>query len=198
MRPRLAFALLLTASLGASAQQKTLPKKAEAWKWTIEQRIAARLDPAAMAERRHVHMRHSGDPDYEPPVFVIDGEANPELFLPNELMTFLIVDSDPRVPRSRERYGPFFSRFAWDPERFWTDVRSIAANYIQLQQQNARPTEDQSRQLCALRAQALAELRQKYERFDEFLYVAVAPRGTYSSADVQSASWLTWLEGGCK
>jgi len=189
--------LFLAATTLVQGEEK-LPKAAEAWKWTIEQRLAVRLDPAAMVERRRVHMLHSDNPYYEPPVFVIDGEANPELFLPHELLTFLIVDSDPRFPRSRERYAPFFSRFAWEPERFWTDVRSISADYIRLQQQNARPTEDQSRQLCGLRAQALAELRQKYARFDEFLYVAVAPRGTYSSADVRSASWLTWLEGGCK
>jgi len=187
--------LLVVTTVGA---QEKLPKATEAWKWTVEQRIAARLDPAAMVERRHVHMLHSGNPDYKPPVVVIDGEANPELFLPHELMTFLIVDSDPRFPRSRIRYEPFFSRFAWEPEKFWTDVRSVAADYIRLQEQNARPTDDQSRQLCALRATALAELRQKYSRFDEFLYVAVAPRGTYSSANVPSASWLKWLEGGCR
>jgi len=55
-----------------------------------------------------------------------------------------------------------------------------------------------SRQLCALRATILADMRQKYPRFDEFLYVAVAPRGTYFSDDVRPASWLRWLEGGCK
>lgn len=192
---RAVLALLVITTAGA---QEKLPKATEAWKWTIDQRIAARFDPAGMAERRHVHMLHSGNPDYEPPVFVIDGEVNPELFLPHELMTFLIVDSDPRFPRGRARYEPFFSRFAWEPEKFWTDVRTFAGDYIRLQQQNARPTDDQSRQLCALRATALAELRQKYSRFDEFLYVAVAPRGTYSSANVASASWLTWLEGGCK
>jgi len=196
---RVGFAVLALLALVASGQEKSLPKATEAWKWTIEQRIAARLDPAGMAARRHVHALHNSDnPDYNPPVFVIEGEANPELFLPHELMTFLIVDSDPRFPTGRLRYEPVLARFGWEPQAFWGDVRSIAADYIRLQEQNPRPTADVSRQLCALRVTALAEMRQKYQRFDEFLYVGVAPRGTLFSSDVHPSNWLRWLDGGCK
>lgn len=193
---RVVLALLVVTTAGA---QERLPKATEAWKWTIDQRIAVRFDPAAMAERRQIHMRHvDGDPDYNPSAVVIEGEANPELFMPYELMTFLIVDSDPRYPTARLRYEPILPRFGWKPETFWDEVRSVAADYIQLQQKNPQPTDDVSRQLCSLRATILGEMRQKYPRFDEFLYVVVAPGRTYFSDDVRPASWLRWLDGGCK
>ncbi|HEY4640044.1 MAG TPA: hypothetical protein VII75_01750 [Thermoanaerobaculia bacterium] len=196
---KLRFALLALLALAASGQEKPLPKATEAWKWTIEQRIAARLDPGGMAERRHAHIARNGDgPDYNPAVFIIEGEVNPELFMPYELMTFLIVDSDPRYPTGRISYGPIFPQFGWDQETFWNDVRSMGAGYIELQEKNPRPTDDVSRQLCAMRATLLDEMRRKYPRFDEFLYVAVATHGTFSSVDVLQANWLRWVAGGCK
>jgi hypothetical protein len=196
---RVAFAVLAVLALVASGQEKPLPKATEAWKWTIEQRIAARLDPGGMAERRQIHIRRIDDqPDYNPSVVVIEGESNPELFMPHELMTFLISDSDPRYPTGRLRYEPILPQFGWKPETFWNEVRSVAADYIQLQEENPRPSNDVSRELCALRATTLAEMRRRYPRFDEFLYVAVAPGRTYFSDDVRPASWIRWLESGCK
>ena len=198
---KVGFALLALLALVASGQEKSLPKATEAWKWTIEQRIAARLDPAGLAERRRVAALNNSDgPPANPAPFVIEGSKNPELFLPHELMSFLITDVMlPGDDRHRATYDPVLADFHWEPATFWNDVRSAAAEYLRLADQVPGRGRSKlvSEQLCGFRAAALAELRQKYPRFDEFLYVAVAPRETVSG-DLSSAEWLLWLECGCK
>jgi hypothetical protein len=202
MRRRVAFALIVASTLVVSGQEKRLPKTTEAWKWTLEQRIATRLDPAGLDERRRVAALNNSDgPVTNPAQLVIEGSRNPELFLPHELMSFLITDVMlPGDDRHRATYDPVLADFNWEPATFWNDVRSAAADYLRLQDQvpGRGRSKSVSEQLCGLRAAALAEMRRKYPRFDEFLYVAVAPRKNLSAGDVPSAQWLFWLEAGCK
>ena len=52
--------------------------------------------------------------------------------------------------------------------------------------------------LCRARANALRFMRDRYPRFDEFLYDTVAPRMQVVSSVQTDAATLRRLEGGCK
>lgn len=91
---------------GAAAQPARTPPL-PAWQWTVEERLAKRYDPKAMAARaaeeaekekafRERNPELAEDPlfktDYpgRPPVENIDGAKTPELFLVWELFTFFL------------------------------------------------------------------------------------------------------------
>src|SRR5687767_5004065 len=87
-------AVLLLISASALAE----PPERKPWQWTPKERFALRLDPHAAAERARVHASTNAGGNATPAHFVIDGRRNHELFLPSELMSFLlssiyIVDS---------------------------------------------------------------------------------------------------------
>lgn len=165
------------------------------WKWTLEERLARRLDQTHIAERA----KKAGNPR----VFVIEGRENPELFLPGELMSSVLNTFIPELHRARTQaaYAPEIESFGWDPEAFWRDVQMSAGKYHTLLEKHpgAGRTEEISRMICAEKIAALHELRRRYDRFDEFLYTAIAPRITQSSAYAPpSAERTRWTEGGCR
>ena len=113
--------------LGMTAAQGAEPEKGSprkpAWKWTLDERLAARFDPGAMAardaelqaEEEAARKRWSnllageeaqmtGPP---PATETIDGSKTPELFLPVELFSTLLNRG---FPPGEEREGPHEAR----------------------------------------------------------------------------------------
>jgi hypothetical protein len=170
------------------------------WSWTVEERLARRLNPRLLAERSRENARQLGDESADRPKFVIDGRENPELFLPTELMSFFLADADDANGQAaRTAYGDQLAGFEWEAVPFWHHVDDAAADYYRLLKLDAqRRTSEIERELCARRFDALVAMRRQYPRFDEFLYTAVARRHTFVSNDVNPAGWLTWLDGGCR
>jgi hypothetical protein len=199
MSRRFTCLLLLTfAYITAAGAQEEPP-----WKMTIGERIARRLDARGMAERRRIQEPKLESASATPAKFVIDGRENPELFLPSELMALLLASTHAaeESPRAKPTaYAPWLAHFGWSEEEFWRDLAENAADYFVLTERSNgdRRTVEMSRRICASRAAALRAMRFSYPRFDEFLYLSVAPHYTMAANEVVSAEWLSWVEGGCQ
>jgi hypothetical protein len=170
-------------------------------RWTLEERLERRNDPVDAAHRAYVNAMRMTPGPRKPPNFVISGADDPELFLPFELMNMLLDSTKDRSEAYRERvFDPVLADFHWDRDRFWSALADSGAHYFRLNSASAKASSDDalSREICGARAAAHEEMRKRYPRFDEFLYAAVAPNRTLVSDDILSASWLVWLEGGCK
>jgi hypothetical protein len=133
------------------------PATKPAWKWTLEERLAARFDPAAMAERQAqyqaeqeaIRKRQGGSlPEDEARVTrsVIekrDGRRTPELFLPGELFDLLL---DGAFAPGRERADLQGSRAHYEQwaaalglgSNFWERLEEAAAPYLTLLQKGGR------------------------------------------------------------
>ena len=222
---RLAFSLLVAIGpLSLLAQQPRQP-----WEWTTEERIARRLDPAAIAERVRVHQgthpSHAGQSTLNTaaaaPAFVIDGNRNPELFLPWEVMDELLENAsgDLRaVQPGRRAYRDAVEASGWDETIFWPTLERLARNYaatkdaaIRFQMRTARRADTLSRseilerdrlnhEVCSSRAETLQAARARFgaAAFDRFLYTAVAPHMGMASMGATDARTLRWIEGGCR
>jgi hypothetical protein len=175
----LRLAIVFLAAFALSAEP---PKRS--WEWTLEERLTERHDPSrirerlAAYERAHAEaLRRSPDPDPPPAghlTYVIDGRRNPELFLSHELfdalMSGLSADSTLRT-KQRGYYGRAIRAFGFDDATLWTQLESVAGPYLV-----ARTSRD-SEAICPARYDALQAARALFgrERFDEFLYVVIAP-----------------------
>ena len=119
----------------------------EAWQWTDDERIAARLDPVKIRERAAAHAARSfkrlgvlsslAVGSGEQVSFRIDGAENPELFLPFELFGQLLRGVDwnaPSIDRDVERaiLAPKIKSFGYEPDRFWTALGSVAKRYFEV------------------------------------------------------------------
>jgi hypothetical protein len=199
MLSRIAF-LLLFAAVTSFAQSENRP----AWTWTSAERIAKRLDNHNIAERRRVEAAGSSSGAESIPAFVINGSHDPELFLPSELVAMLLSDLDMTSNGSShilESYTPSLLALEMPPRSFWRDLRFSAGDYFELAKRDGGGkyrSKDVSRQLCGQRAEALSTMREKYSRFDEFLYLAVAPKKTLVSGEATSGDWLLWVDRGCR
>lgn len=169
------------------------------WKLTTTERIRLRRDPNLAAERRRtpalIDMNVASSAD------VISGKDHPELFLPTELLTFLItsVARDAATSsRTKRDLDPLLQTFGWDASSFWSDIDRVAAAYIASGNGIDVEGVERDRRMCSARAAALADLRGRYKRFDEFLYVGIAPTRTIIEEVSRSADWLLWIEGGCQ
>jgi hypothetical protein len=211
---------LLTAVVGAdiaaqSAAQPPLRQHAlpgsgakPPWLWSIEERIAKRVDPAERAARRAralAKARHIA-----PGWSLIDGTAEPELFLPVELVTQLVMNTDAPDERWRETYRAAIESHGWSFDRFWEVIDSGAAPYLSLMQQAVaqpgKPSGDVdraelSRLVCAASADLLEAAYEAFgtQAFDEFLYGNVAPRLRRATADrADTADVLRHRQKGCR
>ncbi len=159
-RPRF-FILLIAALLPgvAVAQEAETERKADprkpAWKWSIEERLAARFDPVAMAAREAEYeaeqeeFRKRGyDPLFDewakmtapqPAIEHLDGRKAPELFLPGELFSTLLRRGLP-PEEERERAGLQISRSQIEQRAaalgfgrdLWDRLEKVAASYLKL------------------------------------------------------------------
>lgn len=184
-------------ALAASAAEQGRPP----WSLTIAERLALRLDPERLADRARRYASNAG-PGSATPRFVIEGQREPELFLPYEVMGQLLntqLEDEAAQQRIRSTYAAAIRDFGWSPTEFWQDVESIGGEYARLAKSFPPERTDQTeRRICSSRADALAHMREKYRRFDEFLYREVAPRHTVYGDTVPTAAWSAWLEGGCR
>lgn len=178
----LAFAALPSFS---AAQSKA------AWEWTVDERLAARFDPAKIRERdeAYVAMYGAAHPELRseqntPPHtelrYRIDGARNPELFLPHELFDYLLrgVASEERVrSRVRQEWAAGLRGAGFDPDLFWPALESLSAAYVPwIGRQGGISTQDRYER-CHARYVALEAARQRFgaRQFDRMLYTVVAP-----------------------
>jgi len=186
----------------------------EPWKWTDEERVAKRLDPASIRERAAARISRAGVSSVGDPIrgqedrFVIDGAANPELFLPYELFTALIAAIDPDLPESdRAVHRAMFERAmkgaGFRPEKVWTDLRAATGRYFAMREAVKSGAEKSSPQvrLCKARYDAIAAARKRFggDAFDRLLYTVVAPtlstQGPLPSE--RERAGLLYLSSGC-
>ncbi len=118
----------------------------EAWLWTDDERIAARLDPVKIRERAAAHAARSfkrlgvsaslaGSGEHVS--FRIDGAENPELFLPFELLGQLLRGVDrnaPAIDRDVERaiLAPKIKSFGYEPGTFWAALGTVSKRYFEV------------------------------------------------------------------
>lgn len=180
----------------------------EPWKWTDEERIAARTDRAAAQSRVRV-LQSSGDVQSESAAAadgkhltdVIDGHSNPELFLPTELFE-AAVNLGVVLPDNWREPWASGTAAAGLPDDFWKRLPVVAEPFVndlrrrqdlfelaREADRNERLKYD--RQLAALaptlcrdRAAALAAARKQFgEALDRFLYLTVASGKTLTYYD---------------
>jgi hypothetical protein len=195
----------LAAGFFALAVTVTAAAQKPAWQWTLDERIAKRLDPDDIRARTIASEREMNRRELEsmgivaPPLrFVIDGKRNAELFLPFELFGSILtgVDEDLAGRRMmRTIYGAAIRESGWTEELFWQTLEEASADYFEVQRErlalesstfSLTPVERRAVSAkaealnvpgCRLRADALQRVRTKLgtEKFDRFLYERVAP-----------------------
>jgi len=213
------FLLAVIAAASAFAQSK------EPWALTLEERIALRTDPVLARERvegarraqpksvsTNADVRSADD---------FNGQTHPELFLPGEVFRSLINMSVLSPPRSSQLVRKGLMREVKKhglPPDFWERLQNVSAIYVadswaerdlgeslhettgaaraQVQTKLALKQTD----VCRSRADALAAARKEFgrERFDRFLYGAIAINKFRSETELPTAEILRWSEGGCR
>lgn len=154
------YAAVIAALLSAAAAQgaeveKDVPLK-PAWRWTLNERLAARFDPEAIAAREAedeaeqdaIHerrQRRGGDLLAEekakmtgppPAVETIDGSKNPELFLPLELFSALLNRGLPGekwegLEESRKQIEQRAAALGFGRD-LWNRLEGVSALYLRL------------------------------------------------------------------
>jgi hypothetical protein len=188
-----------------------------AWQWSIEERIAARCNPAA------AQARAKGSPVSAMAVGglqtayadVISGKTNPELFLPTELFE-AVVRGAFLVEGWREVYAKDMAK-AGLPVDFVTSLKLISASYLPLlrEQQQIRTRRSGMGpgdhavavarlaaldiDMCRARYAALTATRARFGiALDRFLYGPVARSRVMYFDDLSNAAALTAREKGCR
>jgi hypothetical protein len=183
--------LLLAASFLLVGAQQSPP--AEPWKWTLEQRLAARFDPHARAARvadpraKGVQAMSAFGPV---PSDVIDGSKHPELFLPTEIFEHFVWlaytlesplwresmrDRSPDILRTDAEWrdldaivAPYANSLKRDGELLKIEDRSSAPKRREIERERANIQATR----CSLLRDAFRGARARFgkERFDRFLY----------------------------
>lgn len=207
MRLRLMLLLALVA-IGPLQAQST-----KSWLLTLEERIALRTN-ADLARARVQNarlIRASGAPA---PADIFDGSTHPELFLPHEVFEKLIKSAfgDPREGQIfRNRFTATVKSLGLRDD-FWKSLEQMSAAYIGnmalLSDVQKNPPATNARELvaleqehvCSSRAKALADARGAFgqERFDQFLYEAIAVRQFHVADRLPDPATLRNLERGCR
>lgn len=199
-----------------------------AWEWPVEERIALRTDPAAASQRvsasrkgRRVEANQAQQQNIHDR---FTGSTHPELFLPTEVfdelmkLAFLLK---PLVNDSfRADMEPIVAGYGL-PKDFWERLRNLSAIYMAdanrahdfpavrklAADSTQREREDFDREfnrnyelLCRSRVDALAKARQEFgaERFDRFLYGAIARNMFHTAFGPHDPQALRRLEAGCR
>lgn len=197
-RTRFATCILLILVWSTSALAAPQAAK-QPWQWTDEERLAARFNPAAVAERNAAHQKvrakatSSSTPSAAGGLqYVIDGRRNPELFMRHELLDHLLLrglgTNVTDAGAYRQALAPFIVAVGLDPGSFWTELRGTGESYLRLKQRlqgtgHGYGRADE-RALCAARAGMLAAAERRFgrETFDKLLYTGVAPSIVHSSS----------------
>lgn len=148
------------------------------WRWTMDERLALRLDTLDMREREPAYGHRI------PGKYVIEGARDPQLFFPTELFdAYLWRFVDPRGVWPR-------------PDARFPAIERIASRWIASYRK--QPFSDET---CRQLALALAMARAEYgaDAFDRFLYETVAPQLTMTyERSSEEAARLRSHERGCR
>jgi len=222
MRTLSLAALLLLVFPAATFEAQ--PKR-EAWQWTLEERIAARTDPAAARARVEIddqRTRAAGREIQRSEIAdIFYGKDHPELFLPYELFDDLVTGAfTTSVPfadhfrasltpelRRREFPADFWLRLEAISSAYTADYRAIKALLVTINRQSGDERRKSEQKLeikyrdgCRSRMEALAQARGEFgrERFDRFLYEVVAYPMFHAGDTLPSPDRLRYAEQGCR
>lgn len=124
--------------------EKPIAASKPAWDWTLDERIAKRLDPASIRERTQASERDRVEKDgFTPEVhasvgipaipvrFVVEGRRDPELLMPFELFGSIIEGvGEPDNRRGTRRvYRDEIRESGWDEDLFWQTLQEATAEY---------------------------------------------------------------------
>jgi hypothetical protein len=229
MAPRSAAVVLvaLLAAPGGLVHAADDQKDArEPQEWSLQERIAARVNPQLARERvdrarrdrstrEHLSNMPATLPPTRPTLDVIRGSVQPELFLPTEVFDSLIRRGYVGVAAWREIHAKDIAA-AGLPPNFWDELADVAAPMIEdMRRQHAalvsvrenphlregveRQIADAYFTLCRDRAIALREARKHFgPAFDRFLYTSVATGMSVSTDEAWNSSTLLQQEAGCQ
>jgi hypothetical protein len=216
---------LIAAVIAANVAAQTTKSNA-IWNWTVEERLAQRFDRARIQERSLAYKRTGGEvraqsmpadsdgvasaPQFE---YVVDGQRNPELFLPHELYDLLLTGLTPDESlRAKQRgfYQPLLKQLGYDDAAFWNALASVNGEYLLVRFGN-RPSGFANKAMmqaagnarCEARFKALEAARRLFGRaaFDRLLYTVIAPTAMVSksaTSDVHLEDDLRRAEKGCR
>lgn len=203
---RLGCGLLVLLIALPSAGQTVSPEPTKpAWEWSLDERIAKRLDPVSIMERAQANERELNLSPEEltylglstPPKvrFTVDGKRDPELLMPFELFDSILHGVRDGGESTRSTYHKAITESGWEEQEFWRTLEISTVEYRRATdarlviERKARTLEGaEKRSLtaqaesdgvreCGLRADALQSTRSKLgiEKFNRFLYERVAP-----------------------
>jgi hypothetical protein len=165
-----------------------------AWEWSLEERIAARINPALMRQRAEADeadlnrdRKFAGAQVHAIGVgrsqFTVNGRRNPELLMPFELFGSLLGGIEPEFSvQVRKQYRQAVTSFGWKEETFWHVLESAASDFLRAQTESLslqarlstlsppdhRELETKIEELgykqCRLRAEALRQVRMQLGR----------------------------------
>lgn len=146
MKALVASVLSFLCCVSAFAKDEAKP----AWKWTIEERIAKRLDPEEIRKRtlqkeRDLVEKDGITPEIRisvglPPVavvkFVVEGRNDPELLMPWELFGSVLDGASPvSGDGTRRRYRRAIVEAGWTEEFFWKTLQEASSEIFQHQEE---------------------------------------------------------------
>jgi len=223
-----AVAFLLAGAASAQPRESTAVANSgrkPAWQWALDERLAARFNPAAMkaraaqdaAGRERAAAQFGERFDAEADQHSINGRREPELLLPSEVFRNLISRAFPEdgqgqgEVRRRFEEGAAVLGFGSD---FWVRLETVAAPYLKVRNdryqramaalaRSEAPESSESDELahCRSLAQALNEAKAEFgdELFLRLLYQEVAPTMAITySVDEGTRDRLRSQEGGCR
>ena len=174
--------------------------------WDIERRLAERFDETRNAERVAALVARFPQLAFKPEenapgsrYYVIEGERNPELFLPHELFEGLVDKIEPgKTPP--DAFGTNLSDFGFDAATFWPKLEQLSAGYREIQYKYKTAEERVAR--CRALIDAFDAARAAFGRkeFDAFLYKAVASatRLTIATSEPNPVARLRREARGCR
>lgn len=209
---------LLVAQLSPGiASAAVIHLRKPAWQWTLDERLAARFDPAAQAAREAAHRDVIAHLELGGPADVVDGNEAPELYLPTELFNQLInvafLDLEFLGPERRHSIERKAAALGFKSD-LWPRLETAVSPYLKLRRTPyslfggetalggkgllGQPSRQLS--LCHLQAQALSAAKAEFgERaFLRLLYEAVAPTTRLSyTVNSLSRAQARFIEEGC-
>jgi len=215
-------AVLCTLTLAIIAQSP-----AEPWRLTLEERIALRTKAELARERVRGRTRalatnaSSARPDARELADSFDGKTHPELFLPHEVFRKLVKLAFQASPRTtqvfRDGLMPEVRRHGL-PDDFWNQLQSLSAAHAAdlwaaddlsaAVGRHSGPARERAANalalkridVCRSRADALADARSRFgqNRFDRFLYEAIAINMFHASGSLPDPQVLHDAERGCR
>jgi hypothetical protein len=134
----------IAVSQTAALEKPVVAAPKPAWEWTLDERIAKRLDPAAIRERTQASERARAEKDgFTPEVrasvghfavpvrFVVEGRRDPELLMPFELFGSIIegVGEPDNRRGTRTFYRDEIRESGWEEDLFWQTLQEVTAEY---------------------------------------------------------------------